>query len=261
MPNRVLIVMRMVFVAFGVLWALTTAAVAQTSSEAPYADTYYCYTTLLERDPYANNPIAPRPAPFGKLVLDSKGGYTLTAKGQKGRYVYEPRLGKLSFTGLLATMQVSDYSATAFKLNYRSANGTYAFNCTTDGASDPRAKKKATAQSVQQLIAGRFSAENACLAGEKVVMDLQLSADGDNNVEGVVVLRFSGASRRPPARYAVKGRWFNSAYFTLRPQNWIENRENLSLPDGWMSGEVYEDGLQHVKTSESCVNFALRRVG
>jgi hypothetical protein len=261
MRSGLRVILSLVFMVIEVQWSLIVPAVAQTSSEAPYAGTYYCYTTGLATDPYANNRIAPRPAPFGKLILDGKGGYTLSAKGQKGRYVYEPRAGKLSFTGFLAATQVSDYAAGSFKLNYHSANGTYAFNCTTDGANDARAQKKAKPETVQRLVAGRFAGDRACASTATTAIEIQLTPDSDNNLDGVVVLHFAGAaSRRPTAKYAVKGRWFKEAYISLRPDHWLENPENLPLPDGWINAEVYEDGLSHVKMSDSCPNFSLKRV-
>jgi hypothetical protein len=240
----------------------THLSAAEPASEAPYTGTYYCYTTALESDRYANNPIAVRPAPFGKLILDGKGGYTLTAKAQKGSYVFEPRQGKLSFTGTLSTMQVSGYAPDSFKLNYRGAGGTYAFNCTTDGAGDGRSLKKAKPENVQRLVAGRFSGEYLCPASEKVAVDIQLSSDDDNNLKGTVVLRFGGkSSTRPPAKYAVMGRWFKEADFTIKPDYWLENPEKLTLPGNWMTGQVEEGGLTHIKTSDSCPNFSLIRAG
>jgi hypothetical protein len=259
MRSWYLVAIALIFAALGLQWAAAAAA-PQLDSDAPYADTYYCYTTALATDPYANNRIAPRPAPFGKLILDGKGGYTLTAKGQKGRYTYEPRTGRLSFTGMLAAMQVSDYSAGSFKLNYRSATGTYAFNCTTDGSNDPRAQKKARPEAVQRLVAGRFAGDHVCTSTGTTAVEIQLTPDADNNLQGVVSLYYGGAASGKPAKFAVTGRWFKEAYISLRPDRWLDNPRHMPLQDGWINAEVYEDGLSHVKMEDSCPNFSLKRM-
>jgi hypothetical protein len=240
---------------------VTPASAAETESEAPYTGTYYCYTTALVSDPHANNVIGVRPAFFGKLVLDGRGGYTLTAKGQQGRYVYEPRQGKLSFSGTLSAAQVSGYSADSFKLNYRGPNGTFAFNCTTDGVGDARSSQKASPENVQRLVAGQFVGEYACTPGGRVAITIQLSSDDDNNLQGVVLLKMGGPSSwQPVAKYSVAGRWFKEAVFSIRPDTWLENPSNLPLPTDWMTGQVEESGLSHIKKSDTCPNFSLKRV-
>ncbi len=119
----------------------TVGIIAQQSP--PEAGSYYCYTTGLSNDPYANNSIQVTPAFFGDIVMDGKGNYSLTRKNTKGRYTFTKSASKLTFTGDLSIMTVSDYTSNGFSLSYK----TFGFNCnlrgsTTKPTANPSGKNK-----------------------------------------------------------------------------------------------------------------------
>ena len=106
LKNRKMVNLVFLFTMLSALCSITISA----QSLPPEVGSYYCYTTGLANDIYANNPIAVQPAFFGDIVMDGKGNYKLTQRNQIGSYIFNKTSSKLTFTGDLSVMTVSEYS-------------------------------------------------------------------------------------------------------------------------------------------------------
>ncbi len=246
---------------------ITVTAHTQTAGEAMEEETWR----------KSGNPIRPMtvphmllaPAAFGEIILDGKGGYTMPAIKQTGRYGFDKAKGVPTFTGDLGAMQIVEYPGTGdrFSLGYNGMN----FDCSlpappsaavASGTRKPNAAFVRSAGPVRaKAVAADFDGQyigNYVCSISPTPMQLDLSANTDGTLAGTV--QFGGLHTPEGGyflgSYSVKGNW-KGTHYRLIADEWIKQPEGYVMID--FEGDLTTLGTSGVVLYSSCDSYALRR--
>lgn len=285
--------LRSLFKFFAVIMAVIlfgASGFAQAQAVGLKTGTYNCFTlsTLYVPNPQRTDPtevarvgagnvwvrpmVAPQlllaPAVFGNVVLDGRGNYRLTNMRQGGRYGFNTRTGRPTFTGDLGAMQLIEYSGTgtSFVVGWQGMN----FECGLTGPGGPlAAASNAGDQSLTSAVGprlttatfaqfnGHFEGHYRCNSAQ-TFMQLDLQARPNGTVTGV--FKFGGM-RTPEINYSVgsfslTGTWSGSQ-FQLKRNAWIVQPQGYEMFD--MEGSLTSLGVSGKVIHPICSVFAARK--
>lgn len=247
---------------------ITTTARTQTADEV--LNTQYRDENGIRVRPMTPPQILLAPAAFGAILIDGKGGYTMPAIRQSGRYGFNAARGVPTFTGDLGAMRVAEYrgSGEDFTLEYRGTR----FQCSlpakpstvmATGTRKPNPAFVSAAGPIRPYAAaadfkGTYVGGYVC-SNQNVHLQLELVAKPDGSMTGV----FSFGGLHTPegsyflGSYALKGSW-RGTHYQLTGDHWIKQPAGYTMVN--IEGDLTTLGTSGVILLSSCDSYAARKV-